>query len=70
MARPVSGARSLANPSVFTINLPDNARSQVSLQLPHCRAGHAKALRDEGKNLRKIADAFYATSVKRILERA
>jgi hypothetical protein len=61
MARPVSGARSLANSSVSATNLPDNGRSPVSRQLLNCRAGHAKALRDEGKNLRKIAGAFVPT---------
>jgi hypothetical protein len=69
----------LANPSVLQVNLPDNARNQASRQLPNCRAGHAKALRDEGKSLRKIADALAsefnlkkldAMSVKRIHDRA
>ena len=32
--------------------------SPASRQLPKCRAGRAKALRDEVKNLGKIADAL------------
>jgi hypothetical protein len=43
----------LAISSVSAINLPDNIRSPVSSQL-----NRTAALRDEGKNLRKIAGAF------------
>ena len=61
--------------SVSAINLPEKKSGKSSYQ--NAALARAKALRDEGKNLGKIADALAsefnlkeldATSVKRILD--